>query len=267
MQTRRLPAQQAGYRNIRMMVLLGILFFVAVGQYLAGARATDWRTPLSVALHPVIVDDSAEVKQYISRIGSDHFSDIDDFFSAAARRNNLPQTTPVETYPGRPVDSVPPLPDRVNSAFGAIIWSLKFRFWVTRQDWMSDLGPERIHLFLLYHEAREGVTLPHSVGLEKGHVGFAHLFASGGQTRRNQVVIAHELLHTLGATDKYGHDGMPVHPDGFAEPDRSPLYPQRYAEIMGGRIPVTSTTAEMPGGLKSSRIGTRTACEIRWCDF
>ena len=58
----------------------------------------------------------------------------------------------------------------------------------------------------------------------------------------DDMVIAHELLHTLGATDKYDlRTNQPAHPDGFAEPDREPLYPQSFAELMGGRIPVSNT--------------------------
>ncbi len=41
--------------------------------------------------------------------------------------------------------------------------------------------------------------------------------ASGG----NQVVVAHELLHTLGATDKYARaSGQPLEPDGLGDPQQ-----------------------------------------------
>ena len=44
------------------------------------------------------------------------------------------------------------------------------------------------------------------------------------------AIVAHELCHPLGATDKY--DGVSVWPQGYVEPDREPRYPQRKAEIM-----------------------------------
>jgi len=78
------------------------------------------------------------------------------------------------------------------------------------------------------------------------------------------VVIAHEFLHTLGATDKYDRaSAQPLAPDGLAEPDRSPLYPQKKAEIMGGRIPRTEDDAVVPQSLKYVVIGPLTAQEIR----
>ena len=266
MPARKRSARQGGYRNIRIMVLLVILFFVAVGQYLSASRATNWDTPLSVALHPIVAEDNPEVRAYVAGLEYQDYQGIDEFFSAAAIRHGLPQQTPVQTDLGRTVSGLPPLPEGVNSAFGAMLWSLKFRFWTVRQNWQADLGPERIHLFLLFHEASEGRTLPHSVGLEKGQIGIAHLFASKRQRRPNQVVIAHELLHTLGASDKYGLDGLPLFPEGFAEPERAPRYPQRYAELMAGRTPLSTSTAKTPSGLGTSRIGLVTACEINWCE-
>jgi hypothetical protein len=81
----------------------------------------------------------------------------------------------------------------------------------------------------------------------------------------NCIVIAHELLHTLGATDKYDPaDGKPVFPVGFAEPDRHPLYPQPFAEIMAGRRMVSESLWEMPSSLDEVTIGETTATEINW---
>ena len=76
----------------------------------------------------------------------------------------------------------------------------------------------------------------------------------------NDTVIAHELLHTLGATDKYDlRTNQPTHPDGYAEPEREPLYPQSFAELMGGRIPVSDTESKMPESLQQVIVGAKTA--------
>ena len=67
----------------------------------------------------------------------------------------------------------------------------------------------------------------------------------------------------LGATDKYDPaDGMPTFPSGFAEPDRNPRFPQRFAEIMGGRIARSAEDAIVPQSLKYVVIGGQTAAEI-----
>jgi hypothetical protein len=57
---------------------------------------------------------------------------------------------------------------------------------------------------------------------------------------------------------------MPVYPDGFAEPDKDPLLPQDYAEIMGGRIPLSEGEAEIPESLDQVLVGAVTAREINW---
>jgi hypothetical protein len=75
------------------------------------------------------------------------------------------------------------------------------------------------------------------------------------------------MLHTLGASDKYlPGTNQPIYPIGYAEPDASPVHPQRYAEIMGGRVPISQSEARMPRSLKAARVGSATALEIRWRD-
>ena len=96
-------------------------------------------------------------------------------------------------------------------------------------------------------------------------MGVVNAFAERGMKGSNNVVIAHELLHTLGATDKYSPDGnLPRFPEGFADPDALPLYPQQRAEIMAGRIPISETRAEIAAGMKQVVIGAKTAREISW---
>ncbi|MDB4933240.1 MAG: hypothetical protein JWP87_212 [Labilithrix sp.] len=78
------------------------------------------------------------------------------------------------------------------------------------------------------------------------------------------VVVAHELMHTLGATDKYDASGRSLVPLGLAEPDRMPVYPQRYAEIMSRNRPVSATEEKVPEGFDQIAVGPATAREIGW---
>ncbi|MCK9988748.1 MAG: hypothetical protein AzoDbin1_05220 [Azoarcus sp.] len=55
---------------------------------------------------------------------------------------------------------------------------------------------------------------------------------------------------------------QPLFPHGYAEPQRSPRLPQRFAEIMGGRTPIDDTHAEIPASLSDTVIGEQTATEI-----
>ena len=118
-----------------------------------------------------------------------------------------------------------------------------------------------------YYAPTDRITLENSVGLQKGMVGLVNAYAGRRYKSTNNVIIAHEFLHTLGATDKYDPaTGQPTPPDGLGEPERNPLYPQRYAEIMGGRIALAADDAIIPKSLKYALIGAVTAKEIRLAD-
>jgi hypothetical protein len=43
-----------------------------------------------------------------------------------------------------------------------------------------------------------------------------------------------------------------------------PLLPQRFAEIMAGRTPLSKSEAETPASLDDALIGSKTAQEINW---
>jgi hypothetical protein len=77
-------------------------------------------------------------------------------------------------------------------------------------------------------------------------------------------VATHELLHTLGATDKYDAAGRLLVPSGLAEPELVPRYPQRYAEVMARNRAVAPGVEEPPVTLSELAIGRETALEIGW---
>jgi hypothetical protein len=127
--------------------------------------------------------------------------------------------------------------------------------------------PADIRIYVIYHDPAQQPRLAHSLGLKEGLIGVVNAYASKAYSVRNNVVIAHEFLHTLGATDKYDPvSHQPVYPQGYAQPEQKPLYPQNLAEVMGGRIPVSGTHSEIPASLKQTVIGRVTAAEINWLE-
>jgi hypothetical protein len=106
------------------------------------------------------------------------------------------------------------------------------------------------------------VALEHSLGLQKGLIGVVHAFADPRQAQQNNIVIAHELLHTLGATDKYDAEGKPLYPQGYADADLPQLMPRHAAEIMAGRYVNTAGRLVMAESLEQCEIGAQTAHEI-----
>jgi len=77
-------------------------------------------------------------------------------------------------------------------------------------------------------------------------------------------VTAHELFHTLGANDRYDAEGRTLVPDGLAEPERIPMFPQRYAELMARNRPLAADREVPPASLDELWVGAKTAREIGW---
>jgi hypothetical protein len=252
------------WKRLRIAVLLLILLFVALNTYFDRVYSTDWNIPLRIAAFPINADGSTVTASYIGQQPADSFQRIETFFEQEAQHYGLQMERPIRLTLAPPLSEAPPELDPGGGAFSAILWSLRIRYWAWRVDAPPGPAPD-IKLFVLYHDPAISPALPHSLGLQKGLLGVVHVFADAGMKGSNDTVIAHELLHTLGATDKYDlASDQPIHPDGFAEPQREPLYPQSFAELMAGRIPVSSTEAQTPQSLQQVLIGPKTANEIGW---
>lgn len=172
---------------------------------------------------------------------------------------------PTKTTLGKTLDVVPPAPPEIGGGpLQAILWSLKLRWWIWQHAPKEVDDKYLIRMFVLYHDPSQMSQLKHSVGLQKGLVGIVNAFGVKSQARQNNIVIAHEFLHTVGASDKYNALGNPIAPHGLGNPNQSPLYPQKYTEIMAGRRAINEHHAEMPNGFKRIVIGNKTAQEIGW---
>ncbi len=253
------------WKQIRILILLLILLIVAVRAWQDRLTTTSWRDPLRVGLFPVNADGSPVSERYVRSLMRDDFADIEEFFSTQEVRfgHTLERPVEIELYP--PLAEPPPVLAPQAGLLGIAWWSLKLRWFATRAPLGAGQVRPKIRLFLLVHDPARLATLPDSHGMQKGLVGVVHIFADRTMAGSNDVVIAHELLHTLGATDKYAPgSGAPLFPQGFADPDARPLYPQRRAEIMAGRRALSPTDSEMPGSLRETVVGPLTAAEIRW---
>jgi hypothetical protein len=249
---------------IRVVLLLFVLLAVAQGAWISRARTTDWKEPLRVVIYPINGDRSTAADGYIQSLKRDGFEPLVVFMREQAGHYGLPLRSPVEIYLAPRVDSIPPEPPHQGSRLEIVLWSLQLRFWAWRHDGYS--GPKaHVRVFAKYFAPLPNARLQHSVGLRQGLIGVVNAFASTDMEGGNLVVIAHELLHTFGATDKYDPvNNQPLFPDGYADPNAQPLLPQSRAEIMAGRIPLSATRAETPRGLDEAMLGVKTAREISW---
>ncbi len=260
------------FRKIRIAVLFFVLANVVVGAWATRVRTTGWHRPLSVTIHVINGDDSAASAAYIDRLLAmdevemdEFFGDIEEFFMREGERYALPTDEPVDIVFAGVREAPPPAPPRDGSPLAVMAWSLQLRFWSWRNDDYDALQDGEI--FVIYFDPERSRTLAHSLGLQKGLIGVVNAFATPHMTAENHVVIAHELLHMVGASDKYDPvSNAPLVPDGLADPHREPLFPQRAAEIMAGRIALGPREVAAPRSLGEVVVGNVTAREIGWMD-
>jgi len=251
------------FRIVRIFVLLVILLAVSVSTWLGQLRSTDWNNTLYVKIYPINADGSDASARYIDRLDERTFAGVEAFMQREIERYGRRLERPVRVTLGTPIVEQPPAVGDAGNVFSVMWWSLRLRWWAQRVAGPQDDPAPDVRMFVRYHEPKEGFRLENSVGLEKAMIGIVNARASNRYRGMNNVVIAHEFLHTLGATDKYDMaSGHPLVPQGIAEPDRNPLYPQRFAEIMGGRIAVASNDSIVPEDLGRVRLGPLTAGEI-----
>lgn len=253
------------WRNVRIALLLLILGVAAYSNWYDRLSTTDWDETLYVGVFPIDESENEVARAYIDRLSASHIADIERFLNAQAHDYGVSIARPVsvELYP--PVAEKPPERAANTNVFQNLWWSLKLRMYARRASRESGKPTPQIRIFVIYHDPTFTSVVPHSVGMQKGLVGVVHAFADAEMTRTNNVVIAHEILHTLGASDKYNPDTLaPLYPIGYAEPDRTPRFPQSFTEIMAGRYAVDERTFEMPESLDTVVVGKATALEIRW---
>jgi hypothetical protein len=253
------------WKTLRIAILLLILIWAAGHTWLERIGSTSWKEPLWVGIFPINADGTPVAQSYVDALDVREFADIEDFIAREAHRYGKTLTEPVhvELYPQ--VRQLPPQLERGAGMSATAWWSLQLRWFAWRAVSFGGKAPPRVRLFVLYHDPHTMDTVPDSHGMQKGLIGVVHTFALRSMAPTNNIVIAHELLHTLGATDKYDlRSGDPLFPSGFADPQRKPLYPQDKAEIMAARRPLTEHEAEMPASLASVVVGPATATEVRW---
>ena len=258
---------RALFKIFRIIVLLTLFVFIAFYTKTQKLASTSWSESLQVIVYPMKGDNSAEVERYIGQLESSVFGEVDQFLKEEAKHYSLTIEQPTLTQLGEEVLNYPPTAPQLNAnVMDMMWWSLKLRYWAFKNNQDEGANFHRIRMFVYFHKVEKNKQLRHSLGMDKGLLVIAHAFAHKQMERRNNVVLAHELLHTLGASDKYDPSNQPVFPDGYAEPENTPLFPQILAEIMSAKIPSSPTESEMAESLDQCIIGTKTAQEINWIE-
>jgi len=253
------------FKRFRIAILLITLLFVALNAYWIDKRISMWVTTLHVVIYPINADNTSEVEDYIDSLERIDFSPIENFMRDEAELCDLNLDQPIAIHLAPEILEMPPSLTEVRDTMDAILWSLKMRYWAWQTDTYD--GFKDVKIYVLYSTFKNEDTREISFGLQKGKIGLVQVPATDKLINHTLLVIAHEMLHTFGATDKYEYETLqPIYPDGFAEPDQQPRYPQRMAEIMAGTIPVSKTEITKPKNLDEVTLGRKTCVEIKWLD-
>jgi hypothetical protein len=258
------PAATGIFRQVRILALLVVLLLVSVTTCRSHYLSTRWRAPLYVAIYPIAADASPVTRAYVQALDAERYKPIDRFFEREAKRYGVGIDDPMKTRLRPELADRPPQRAPDASVLATVVWSLELRYWAWRASGHV-AEPEDIRMFVLYHDPALTPVMPHSLGLPQGFIGVVYAFAAADMDGTNDVVIAHELLHTVGATDKYdARTDAPAFPAGYGDPRQMPLYPQATAELMAGRRMLSATRWEQPRDLDEVVVGPATALEIRW---
>lgn len=253
------------WKKIRVSILLLILFYVSFAAY--KDLNPNWDKATTVVVHPINIEKDPAVDEYIKKLTPQDFDVISQYLSsnATAYRN---KDTLIHFQLGSTIKDPPPLVDEAvaSSAFSTGLWSLKFKLYSLmyrqKEDWSADTV-----MYLIYYHSKNVDHLERSTALQRGRIALVNLYGEPNMTKTNNVIIAHEALHTFGAKDFYDtNTGVPIYPIGYAEPDKKPLYPQTKAEIMGGYILLNDKDFFIPDSFNEVVINKDTAKDVKWID-
>lgn len=254
------------FRRIRIAILLAVLVVTAAwGASTAYKRMIRgrWQGPLQVGI--VLLAPGGGVDAETWRRGASRLSGR---LAEEMQRWRGPGAIPFEISVVGPMAWSRPLPFSPRSG------SLIDRAWHALDVWRTVREIDRaaggvaggfdVRVFVLAAPLLgDQVEFAEGSGALNGEVAFVR-GSPGGDLSIPLQAIGHELLHTVGASDKYDGGGHALEPDGLADPGRVPRYPQDHAEWMVGEVAIGPGRGRLPGSIDELRVGPTTAREIGW---
>jgi hypothetical protein len=255
--------------RLRVTLLLGVLAIVvfwALRDVNRRKARTDWTKPLTVA---VVVLRTGAVETAATERLRDRVHVLQERLAEEYRRYGGAPRAPfrLELYGPVDVASSPPKGPEGDGVIDLARYTFDLWRYVRGVNRRADLSPSTVDssIYVVTRPPRAGrPTMVEGTSEEGGKIGIVEVDLDRDMVDFALFVTAHELLHTLGATDKYDAHGRAVVPDGIAEPERRPLYPQRFAEVMARNVPLGPMTERSPETLAELRVGALTAREIGW---
>ncbi len=261
------PASRGAFFRARVAVLLTILAGVALwgtGDYYQRRARTTWQRPLRVAL---ILVEREPIKPTTIELLSTRARELERRLASEYRRHDGRDFTPFMLTVTNPIaaNRAPPHA-REQGALGLLRDTCARWLWTRDVDARAGIerGAYDARIYLVMKPAAHGLAFVEGESEYGGRVGIAQADIDPEMVDFSLFVAAHELMHTLGASDKYDDAGRALYPSGFAGPERAPLYPQPGAEIMARNLPLSPSSERPPNTLDELVVGDETAREIGW---
>lgn len=266
------PKGRGTFFRVRVALLLFVLFCVvayAVRDVRSRRARNDWQKTVDVALVLVEVRGTTPVEPAAVEALRGRTKALEARLALELRRHR--PGSALEPFHFRifgPVtaDAPPPAPkgdgpiDLAEQAFA-------LRRWLRDVDPRAGVDPD-------HHDTRVYLSVRRPASAERmqiegmseagGRVGTVEVELDASMADLALFVATHELMHTLGATDKYDASGNARAPEGLADPAKVPLYPQAFAEIMTRARPLSPTSGVVPESIEELAVGRETAREIGW---
>lgn len=247
-----------------LLVLAGVVSWAVNDWYQRRARKY-WEAPLTVAL--VLVEREQVPEATLRKLESRVF-DLERRLRQEFERHTGRALDPFSIVVKGPVQATHD-PPRVGDQdlLGLARHALAVWRWTRALDEAAEVEwrgyDARIYLVMRPAKAHEPAFVE-GESEDGGRIGFASADIDDSMLDFALFVSAHELFHTLGASDKYDAAGRAAFPDGLADPEQVPLYPQPGAELMARNLALSPTSERPPESLAELWVGPKTARELGW---
>ena len=272
-------------RRCRQGALLLVLLVVAIWGWLtyrADHHTFAWDRKVSIGV-VALLDDDGETAQkaewFIQRFlsqsggGKNTLGEVQSWLQKEYARHTGDAQSIVEFFvrgPVRLATPPPDLPEAEDSFFtrwNGVRTFINYFKEISRRDelQLAQCDATLFVYFYDYHDQKRRHMFAHldSLASRSDRMGICFVPTTKKHAGYSTAVVAHELCHTFGASDKYD-GGVSLYPAGYAEPDRQPRYPQRHGEIMSLGRPVSAGVDRPVRGLRECIVGDTTAEEMNW---
>jgi hypothetical protein len=253
---------------VRVGLLLSILTMVSLWglhDYAGRRERLDWQRPLEVAL--VLVQqgplDAATLHAFRSRIPY-----LEQQLTREFSKYRQGTAAPIRFYVYGPVTGPSsPQPSESEKLVDQLVQSVARQIHAFKLDRLAHvplLGMDSRIYIAARPPSHDEKQFAEGFSEQGGRHGFVDVELDPTMVDLGLFVAVHELFHTLGASDKYTDRGTTVLPDGLANPNQQPLFPQEQADVMAHGRPLRPGVDDAPTVLRELGVGPATAREIRW---